>query len=55
MESDTIERVLEELAEKSAKAWRGRGSECAACPVAEIAAVSAAVLEFYRETKRGRK
>ena len=49
--NDPIERLLTDLAAKCQRAWTGRGSECAACPVAEGAAMIAAALKFYQENK----
>ena len=49
---DPIERLLTELSARCAQAWVGKGSECAACPVGEVAAMVAAALTFYHESKR---
>ena len=46
---DPIEHLLQGLSEKCTTAWTGKGSECSACPVAEVAALVAAALTFYRE------
>ena len=49
---DPIERVLQDLATKCAQAWKGKGPECAACPIGELAALVQACLVFYQESKR---
>ena len=51
---DQIEQVLLDLSQKCSQAWKGKAPECAVCPVGEIAALVAAVLQFYRESKAGK-
>lgn len=48
---DPVEHILTELDKKCSHAWKGKGSECSACPVGEVAALVAAALEFYRQEK----
>ena len=49
---DPIEKLLSDLDVKCREGWMGKGSECSACPVGEIAALVAATLTFYQEQKR---
>lgn len=51
---DPIECALADLATRCTAAWHGKPSECAQCPLAEVAAMTAAVLEFYRLSKEQR-
>jgi hypothetical protein len=47
--NDPIDHLLSELSTKCSTAWKGKGTECAACPVGEVAELVAAALTFYRE------
>ena len=44
---DQIEKSLQEISEKLTAAWTD--NRCLACPIAELAALAAATLTFYRE------
>lgn len=47
---DPIERQLADIADALGKAWGN--NRCQVCPLAETAALAAATLKFYRESKR---
>jgi hypothetical protein len=46
---DQIEQALREMSEKLTAAWSN--NRCLACPIAELSALAAATLTFYRENK----
>lgn len=50
MSQDQIEKALEEISTKLTEAWTN--NRCLSCPLAELAALAAATLTFYREIKR---
>ena len=46
---DQIEQSLTEIADKLLAAWKG--NRCLVCPLAELSALAAATLEFYRANR----
>jgi hypothetical protein len=47
---DQIEKALEEISAKLTAAWSG--NRCLSCPIAELAALAAATVTFYKENKK---
>jgi hypothetical protein len=47
---DPVERQLATIADSLQTAWKN--NRCQVCPLAETAALAAATLRFYRESKR---
>ena len=49
---DAIERALLDIEQALQKAWTN--NRCLTCPIAELTAIAAATLQFYRENRNAK-